>query len=113
MSNEGNFPRGLGRGKGGGRGMGRGRGRRCRGRPPVRYPVELERQTQEGEGILELSSFEARILELSDIERMTQEQIANELNISQTSVWRYLRQAREKIAKTLLHHKTIKIIIRD
>ena len=99
------------------RGRGRGRGFRrgaCRrGRPPVAYPIGLKRNIINEEGVIELTSFELKIMELSDLEGLTQQQIAEKLNISQTSVWRYLKGAREKITNALMRYHTIRIKIID
>lgn len=97
--------------KGRGRGEGGGRRKRCRGRPPVMYPIPYAREPSDREGLLELTTFEAKILELADIEGKKQEEIANILGVSQTSVWRYLKQTREKIAKAVLQHKKLNIKI--
>ncbi len=100
---------GYGRGRGGG-----GHGRRRRGRPTISYPVDLSRSIDVHQGFLELTTFELRLLELSDIESSkSQEEIAKELNISQTSVWRYLKALRKKIALAIKNHNEIHIEIVD
>lgn len=116
MSNEDNnsgvYGRGRGRG-GGGYGRGQGGGRR-RGRPSISYPVDLSRSIDDHQGFLELTTFEIKLLELSDIEeKKSQEEIARELNISQTSVWRYLKALRKKIALAIKNHNEIHIEIID
>ncbi|MCG3220562.1 MAG: DUF134 domain-containing protein, partial [Candidatus Heimdallarchaeota archaeon] len=47
------------------------------------------------------------------IEGLTQNEIAEELKISQTSVWRYLKSVREKIAKAIVENNVIRITISD
>jgi len=106
-------------GNGGGYGRGRGRGgegqgRRRRGRPSVSYPVNLSRSIDVQQGLLELTTFEVKLLELSDIEQnKSQEEIAKELNISQTSVWRYLKALRKKITQAIINHNEIHVKIID
>ncbi len=97
-------------GRGQGRGMGRGRGR-GRGRPPVAYPIDLPRRASRTQGVITLTSFELKLLQLSDIKELTQQQIAEQLNISQTSVWRYLKTVRTKIAEAISQHNQIEIWI--
>jgi predicted DNA-binding protein (UPF0251 family) len=100
---------GYGRGRGHG---GEGQGRRRRGRPSISYPVNLSRSIDNHQGFLELTTFEIKLLELSDIEQnKSQEEIAKELNISQTSVWRYLKALRKKIALAIKNHNEIHIHI--
>ncbi len=114
LEEESNFSRrrkhGPGRGQGRGRGHGRGRGR---GRPPVSYPIEVSREISRAQGEILLTSFELQLLQLSDIEELTQQQIAEKLNISQTSVWRYLKTIRVKIAEAISQHSQIVIRISD
>jgi len=98
------------RGRGQRRGQGRGRGR---GRPVVAYPIEFDVINRTTQGSIELTSFELRVLQMADIEGLTQNDIAEELKISQTSVWRYLKSVREKIAKAIVENNTIRITIRD
>lgn len=105
---EDDFP---GRGRHRGRGMGRRHPRR--GRPPVFYPVNVNREIDVDKGTVELSSFELQILQLSDIENLNQNEIAEKLNISQTSVWRYLNATRKKIALAISQHHEIIIQIQD
>ena len=100
-----------GRGRQHGRGRGRGRGRR--GRPPVFYPINVNREINANKGTVEISSFELQILQLSDIENLNQNEIAEKLNISQTSVWRYLNATRKKIAEAIIQHHEIIIQIND
>ncbi len=102
----------YGQGRGHGRGMGRGRGR-GRGRPPVAYPIEVSRTTSRKLGIISLTSFELKLLLLTDIEELTQQQIADRLNISQTSVWRYLKSIRTRIAEAIAQHNQIEILVVD
>jgi predicted DNA-binding protein (UPF0251 family) len=92
------------------RGHGRGRGR---GRPVVAYPIEYDLDSRTTQGTIVLSSFELRVLQMADLEGLTQNEIAEELKISQTSVWRYLKAVREKIAKAISENNTIRIAIRD
>jgi len=108
------FPRKrlYGQGRGYGRGMGRGRGR-GRGRPPVAYPIDIPRGVPRTQGVITLTSFELKLLQLSDIKELTQQQIAEQLNISQTSVWRYLKAIRTKIAEAISQHNQIEIWIAD
>ena len=99
-----------------GRGHGRGRGRRHYsgiGRPPVAYPIEIDRRITRNQTIVELTSFELQILQLSDIEGLTQQEIAEKLKISQTSVWRYLKSIRLRLADAISKHNQINIIIVD
>jgi predicted DNA-binding protein (UPF0251 family) len=110
MSNRGGHGRGYGHG-GGEQGRGRGRGR-----PMVSYPIDLGRTVDSQQGVLELTSFEIKLLELADIEQvdgknLSQEEIAERLKISQTSVWRYLKALRKKIAIAILDHNEIHINI--
>ncbi len=100
-----------GRGRPHGRGRGRGQGRR--GRPPVFYPIDVNREINVDKGTVVLSSFELQILQLSDIENLNQNEIAEKLNVSQTSVWRYLSAARKKIAVAISQHHEIIIQIKD
>ncbi|MHA1304613.1 MAG: DUF134 domain-containing protein [Candidatus Heimdallarchaeaceae archaeon] len=108
-------PRGFGRGHG--RGMGRGRryGRRGggRGRPPVAYPIRMHRPIYADRNVVQISSFELQILKMSDIDELTQKQIAEQLGISQTSVWRYLKTIRTKIAQAILNHNVIEVEVVD
>ena len=92
------------------RGHGRGRGR---GRPVVAYPIEFDVEGRTTQGSIVLSSFELKVLQMADLEGLTQNEIAEKLNISQTSVWRYLKAVREKIAKAIVENDTINITIRD
>ncbi len=101
---------GFHRGKGQRRGHGRGRGR---GRPVVAYPIEYDVSSRTTQGSIELTSFELRVLQMADIEGLTQNDIADELKISQTSVWRYLKSVREKIAKAINENNIIRITISD
>lgn len=99
-----------------GRGYGRGRGRRLHrgiGRPPVAYPIEIDRRITRNQISIELTSFELQILQLSDIEGLTQQEIAEKLKISQTSVWRYLKSIRLRLADAISKHNQINIIIVD
>lgn len=107
MSNRRHPPR---NGSGFRRGQRRGRGR---GRPAVAYPIEYDIDSRTTQGSIELSSFELKVLQMADLEGLTQNDIAEELNISQTSVWRYLKSVREKIAKAIVENNSIRIIIRD
>ena len=100
-------------GRGRGRGQGRGRGHGRRGRPPVFYPVNNNREINIDKGTVVLSSFELQILQLSDLENLNQNEIAEKLNVSQTSVWRYLNATRKKIAEAISQHHEIIIQIRD
>ena len=103
---------GRGQGRGQGRGMGRGRGR-GRGRPPVAYPIDIPRRVSRTQGVINLTSFELKLLQLSDIKELTQLQIAEQLNISQTSVWRYLKAIRTKIADAISLHSHIEFWIAE
>ena len=113
MSNRRHPPRNgssLHRGKGQGRGHGRGRGR---GRPTIAYPIEHDFRGRSSQGSIELSSFELKILQMADLEGLNQNDIAEKLEISQTSVWRYLKSVREKIAQAIAENDSVRIIIRD
>ena len=95
---------------------GRGRGRRHHrgiGRPPVSYPIDINRRITRDQIAIELTSFELQILQLSDLEELTQQEIAEKLNISQTSVWRYLKSIRLRLAEAISKHNQINIIIVD
>ncbi len=95
---------------------GRGRGRRHHrgiGRPPVSYPIDINRRITKDQVAIELTSFELQILQLSDIEGLTQQEIAEKLNISQTSVWRYLKSIRLRLAEAINKHNQINITIID
>jgi predicted DNA-binding protein (UPF0251 family) len=50
---------------------------------------------------------------MADTLDMTQQDIATKLEISQTSVWRYLKSARSKIAKAITENNQIYIEIVD
>jgi len=105
--------RGPGRGQGRGRGRGPGRGPgKGRGRPPIAYPIETN--FRKGyTSTLVLSSFEFQILQMADVEGLNQNEIAEKLQISQTSVWRYLKAARTKIAQTIAENSEIHVEIID
>ena len=95
---------------------GRGRGRRHHrgiGRPPVSYPIDINRSIIREQTAIELTSFELQILQLSDLKGLTQQEIAEKLNISQTSVWRYLKSIRLKLAEAISQHNQINIVIID
>ncbi|MHA1397527.1 MAG: DUF134 domain-containing protein [Candidatus Heimdallarchaeaceae archaeon] len=96
-------------------GRGRRYGKRCRGRgrPPIYYPIEVSREDLEEHGVIELSSFELKILQYADLEELTQHEIAEKLQISQTSVWRYLNRIRARIAEAISRHKNLQVIITD
>ena len=101
-------------GYGRGHGRGGGQGGRRRGRPTISYPVDLSRSIDIHQGYLELTTFELKLLEMSDIEeKKSQEDIAKELNISQTSVWRYLKALRKKITQAIINHNEIHVKIID
>ncbi|NPD89746.1 MAG: DUF134 domain-containing protein [Asgard group archaeon] len=113
MSNRRHPPRdgsGFHRGKGRMRGHGRGRGR---GRPVIAYPIEHDLGSREAQGSVELSSFELQILQMADIDGLIQNDIAEKLEISQTSVWRYLKAVRERIAIAIAENNSIRITIKD
>jgi predicted DNA-binding protein (UPF0251 family) len=103
--NNANFRKGRGRGH-------RGMHHRGIGRPPISYPMNVNRSVLLDKGLIELSSFELQILQLSDIEGLTQEEIAEKLSVSQTSIWRYLKAIRLKIAETITKHDVIDVIIK-
>ncbi len=121
MSNDRNMPNrkpeffsGKGQGRGPGRGQGRGPGRgRGRGRPPIAYPIRYDVSGRQDSTTLVLSSFELQILQMADVEDLNQNEIAVKLNISQTSVWRYLKSARTKTAKALSENNQIRVEIID
>jgi predicted DNA-binding protein (UPF0251 family) len=50
---------------------------------------------------IELTYPEFEAFRLSDLEKLTQEEIANRMKTSRGTVWRLLESAREKIAKAL------------
>jgi len=107
-------PEGYGFQRGGRHGRGRGRRyHRGIGRPPVSYPIDINRRITKDQIAIELTSFELQILQLSDLEGLTQQEIAEKLNISQTSVWRYLKSIRLRLAEAISQHNQINIKIID
>ncbi|MBN2154855.1 MAG: HTH domain-containing protein [Candidatus Lokiarchaeota archaeon] len=107
---------GGGRGYGGNQGGGG--GRRRRGRPVVSYPVNISRSIDTHQGFLELTTFEMKLLELADMEQadgstLSQEEIAQRLEVSQTTVWRYLKALRKKITQAIINHNEIHVRIID
>ncbi|MHA1869164.1 MAG: DUF134 domain-containing protein [Candidatus Heimdallarchaeaceae archaeon] len=89
------------------RGMGRKHFRR--GRPPVAYSIPINRRINQAHNILVISSFELEILKMADVEELTQKEIAEKLGISQTSVWRYLKGLRKRIADSIINHNLLEI----
>ncbi len=56
---------------------------------------------------IELTYPEFEAFRLSDLEKLTQEEIAKRMNTSRGTVWRLLESAREKIAKALTESRPI------
>ena len=106
------YGKGPGRGQGRGRGRGQGRGR-GRGRPPIAYPVQYDMKGRDNVITIVLTSFEFQILQMADSQDLTPNEIAAKLDISQTSVWRYLRAVRSRIAKAIAENNQIQIVISD
>jgi len=84
-----------------------------KGRPPVAYSIPINRRINQPHNILAISSFELEILKMADVEELTQKEIAEKLGISQTSVWRYLKGLRKRIAHSIINHNLIEIEITD
>lgn len=58
---------------------------------------------------VELTYPEYEALRLSDLEKLTQQEIANRMRTSRGTVWRLLESAREKIAKALAESRPLVI----
>jgi RNA polymerase sigma factor (sigma-70 family) len=56
---------------------------------------------------IELTYPEFEAFRLSDLEKLTQEEIAKRMNTSRGTVWRLLESAREKIARALIESRPI------
>jgi len=56
---------------------------------------------------IELTYPEFEVFRLSDLEKLTQEEIAKKMNTSRGTVWRLLENAREKIARALSESRPI------
>lgn len=82
--------------------------RRIRGNPNSSYfkPAGIPK-TELEETALELPEFEA--IRLIDFKKVEQEQAAKQMNISQPTLSRILKSAREKIADSIINGKAIKI----
>jgi predicted DNA-binding protein (UPF0251 family) len=59
---------------------------------------------------IELTYPEFEAFRLSDLEKLTQEEIAKRMNTSRGTVWRLLESAREKIARALNESRPIIIL---
>jgi predicted DNA-binding protein (UPF0251 family) len=59
---------------------------------------------------IELTYPEFEAFRLSDLEKLTQEEIAKRMNTSRGTVWRLLESAREKIARALSESRPIIIL---
>ncbi|MCY3413497.1 MAG: DUF134 domain-containing protein [Candidatus Heimdallarchaeota archaeon] len=92
--------RGQGRGRGRGRGVGR----------PRRLPkIDSVSNDIQGVAEIELSKIDREILRLLDIEHFTQEQVAEKLEVSRATIWRYIKATRKKIAEAVISATEIKI----
>lgn len=82
--------------------------RRVRGRPNSSYfkPAGI-RMIELEESSLDLPEFEA--IRLIDLEEISQEQAANEMQISQPTLSRILKSGRKKLADAIINGKAIKI----
>ena len=56
---------------------------------------------------IELTYPEFEAFRLSDLKKLTQEEIAKKMNTSRGTVWRLLESAREKIARALTESRPI------
>lgn len=56
---------------------------------------------------IELTYPEYEAFRLSDLEKLTQQEIANKMKISRGTVWRLLENAREKIARALAESRPL------
>jgi len=56
---------------------------------------------------IELTYPEFEAFRLSDLEKLTQEEIAKRMNTSRGTVWRLLESSREKIARALTESRPI------
>jgi predicted DNA-binding protein (UPF0251 family) len=56
---------------------------------------------------VELTYPEFEAFRLSDLEKLTQEEVANRMKTSRGTVWRLLESAREKVAKALTESRPI------
>ena len=82
--------------------------RRIRGRPNSSYFKPAGKKVFELEEIvLTLPEFEA--LRLIDLKQTPQEEAGNQMKISQPTLSRILKSAREKIADAIVNGKAIKI----
>lgn len=100
--------RGRGRGPGGGSGEGRGRGI---GRPFVIPNIGTKWTEIDGEADLHLTETEMEVIKLVDIDNLTQEEVARQLNVSRATIWRYLQSARFKIATSLISGTKINVTV--
>ena len=82
--------------------------RRVRGKPGSSYfkPAGI-RMIELEETVLELSEFEA--IRLIDHKKVEQDEAAQKMNISQPTLSRILKSAREKIADAMINGKAIRI----
>lgn len=58
---------------------------------------------------IELTYPEYEVLRLSDLEKLTQEEIAERMKTSRGTVWRLLESAREKVARALTESRPLLI----
>jgi predicted DNA-binding protein (UPF0251 family) len=56
---------------------------------------------------IELTYPEFEAFRLSDLEKLTQEEIAKRMKTSRGTVWRLLESAREKIAKAIVESRPL------
>ena len=101
---------GSGRGRGPGKGRGEGRGRGI-GRPCVIPNIDTKWTEIDGESNLNLTQTEIEVIKLTDIDNLTQEEVARKLNVSRATIWRYLQSARHKIATSIVSGTKINVTI--
>ncbi|MGC9060565.1 MAG: DUF134 domain-containing protein [Thermoplasmata archaeon] len=58
---------------------------------------------------VKLTYPEFEVLRMSDLEKLTQEEIAKRMKTSRTTVWRLLESAREKVARALVESRILVI----
>ena len=59
---------------------------------------------------IELSYPEFEVFRLSELEKLTQEEIAEKMGTSRGTVWRLLESAREKVARALVESRPLLIL---
>jgi predicted DNA-binding protein (UPF0251 family) len=88
-----------------------------RGRPPTPVFIEHNPQVTEfepnpkrnGEPIT-IEHEELEALRLVDLEGLSQEEAGERMGVSRGTVWRFLKRAREKMARALTEGRRIKIV---